>query len=789
MAKLPAASKPRDLDLEKKGTEALLGLKVVDPAMGSGHFLVAVVNEITHWIIDLLREYSDAPLMKEIEEFRNSIIEIQRKNGIRLDEELLTDTVILKRMVMKRCVYGVDINPLAVELAKVSLWLDSFTIGTPLTFLDHHIRVGDSLIGLWTENVAGRVLEKTLERWLGDISIAGVDLVDNVVLPVDLTIDEVNQSQDAYVKFREKTRAKRILLDMYCVSIIDPVLGIKLPKVLDSIETALKDGKEKSKITSLIEETQKFADKLKFFHWELEFPDAFTKSKKGFDLIVMNPPWDAVKPEDDDFFSIYNAKYRRLKRQDKKKEAQKLLRQNAISKHYLNYRVLIEQKVAFYKNSKQYEKRGKGDLDLWKLFLERCLNLQHENGSLAVVVPSGLVTAEGGKELRQALFERRIRAMFEFENKKGIFPDIDSRTKFVLLVADRERPTPTFPAAFYLHDSAALQGKCEQEKIIEIETDFIKKASPQSFSIPEARSKAELDLIKKIYDKNPLLLSQKRDLTLCLVREDVTSSNSSGSGWQVIEGKNFHQFILDFEKPSIFLGSQEGLRRTGRNREFKAFNRQIHEVVRLAFRGVGSGTNVRTMIAVILPPNIFLANKATMVLPKLKGVLTLDENYYKLIAYTAGILNSMVFDFLLRKRICMNLNFFYIDETPFPDFKNEKISQGIIRLAGKLSSPDSRFDAFSRALAVEQGQLTMQDRIRSLAELNALVAKLYDLSREELQIILQSFESFEEDSELVKMKNVEWDDRLIRKLNGETRKLVLHYFDLLNSRQSGVKSI
>jgi hypothetical protein len=104
----------------------------------------------------------------------------------------------------------------------------------------------------------------------------------------------------------------------------------------------------------------------------------------------------------------------------------------------------------------------------------------------------------------------------------------------------------TFQAAFYLHNSEALRGKCEKEKFIEIGIDFIKKASPQSLSIPEARSKAELDLIMKIYAEYPLLMSQKRDLTLSLVREDVTSSNSSGKGWPVIEGKNFHQFILDF---------------------------------------------------------------------------------------------------------------------------------------------------------------------------------------------------------------------------------------------------
>ena len=119
--------------------------------MGSGHFLVAAANEITSWAISLLHENPDAPLIAQVEEDRRQILEEQAKRGIVLDAEQLTDAVILKRMVMKRCVFGVDINSMAVELAKLSLWLESFTIGSPLTFLDHHMRCGDSLMGLWRD--------------------------------------------------------------------------------------------------------------------------------------------------------------------------------------------------------------------------------------------------------------------------------------------------------------------------------------------------------------------------------------------------------------------------------------------------------------------------------------------------------------------------------------------------------------------------------------------------------------------------------------------------------------
>ena len=783
------ASNTSDPELEKKCTDDLLGLKIVDPAMGSGHFLVTAVDEITRWIIGLLKENPDAPLVREVEEYRGVIVEEQLKKGIRLDEDLLTDNVILKRMVMKRCVYGVDVNPLAVELAKLSLWLDSFTIGTPLTFLDHHIRCGDSLIGLWIENIAPRAFETTLDSWMGTVSTAGTSLFEAVSMPADLTVEQVTQSREAYDKVREKTKPLRVLLDMTCASVIDPELGEKMPRNLVLVEqTCRQSGRAKPKWWANVEEALKLAAKYRFFQWELEFPDAFTKEKSGFDLIVMNPPWDAVKPEIDDFFSVYYPRFRKLRyKVEKQKVMKMLLKDAAISKSYDDYRVSIEQRGIFYKKSKQYEKRGTGDIDLWKLFLERCLCLQAKNGSLAIVIPSGLVTAQGGKQLRQVLFGRRIRAMFEFENRKGIF-DIDSRYKFVLLVADKATPTETFPAAFYLHDVNALAGKVEQEKFIDMSVNFVKRASPGSLSIPEARSHDEIDLLEKIYDAHPLLLSANRNLSISLVREDLSLTSTNEKGWQIFEGKNFHQFILDFEKSSCSIMPSEGLRITAKHKKFGNLNRRIHEIVRLAFRGVGRGTDTRTMIAAILPPQTFVARKATLVLPR-KGLnFVLDDEYYWLIAYFAGILNSMVFDFLLRKRISINLNYFYLYETPFPDKHGGKVVNRIVEIAALLSSPDERFSEFANVLKVDVGPLSMRERISLLAELNALVAKHYGLTRSDLELVLQSFVSFKEGKELERLKEVKWSDDLIRRLNGEVRKRVLQYFDSLNSQENGVKT-
>ncbi|HKJ66848.1 MAG TPA: restriction endonuclease, partial [bacterium] len=127
--------------LERQASESLLGIKICDPAMGSGHFLVRATDYLTEQIILELNKYPDNPVIHRIETIRNDVVETLEEQGIAIDRDALKDTNLLKRMVMKQCIYGVDLNPMAVELAKLSLWLDSFTIGAPLSFLDHHLKV------------------------------------------------------------------------------------------------------------------------------------------------------------------------------------------------------------------------------------------------------------------------------------------------------------------------------------------------------------------------------------------------------------------------------------------------------------------------------------------------------------------------------------------------------------------------------------------------------------------------------------------------------------------------
>jgi len=580
---------------------------------------------------------------------------------------------------------------------------------------------------------------------------------------------------------------------MFSASVIDPDLGAKLPKNLSLIEETYRK-EEKPKWWVFVERALELAKKYRFFHWELEFPDAFTKDERGFDLIVMNPPWDAVMPEDDDFFSIYYPRFRRIKKKSEKlKIKKKLLQESEIETSYDQYCTNIGQRLTFFKNSEQFLRRGSGHTNLWKLFLERALNLARKDGSFALVLDSAFVMNEGAKELRETLFDRRIRVLYEFENKNGIFPDIHRSYKFVILIADKAEPTSSFPAAFYLHDIEAFEGKVEQEKFIDMPIGLIRMSAPNTLSIPEIRNKNQFYVFSWLYQKHPLLGDEKKGWTVALIQE-LNRTTDSGlfrtdiNGWALLEGKNFHQFVPDFEKPMFSVEPVKGLRTVARHREFLGINKELHEVVRLGFRNVASSTNVRSMVACIVPPNSFFAHSAPMTLPKKEGMKPGDAEYYSILAYLAAILNSMVFDFLIRTRVTMNLSFFFIYQTPVPASINGQIAHEIIKISARLSSVDGRFREFASVLGGECSSLTMKERVELTARLNALVAKHYGLNREQLEVILQSFEGFEEDKELVNMKEVRWNDTLIRKFNGEVRKRVLPYFDQLTFQENKVKA-
>ena len=272
----------------------------------------------------------------------------------------------------------------------------------------------------------------------------------------------------------------------------------------------------------------------------------------------------------------------------------------------------IREQSTFYKESGEFEKRGNGDIDMWKLFLERMLSIVAEGGILSIVLPYGILTNEGATELRNEIFNKEIIAVYEFENRNGIFPEVHRAYKFVLLLIKNTKPTPLFHAAFYLHNINALLAKSETEKILEIPTSLIRAVSPTDMAIPEFRTREDVSILEFLYRRHGRVgdgLDNGR-YTIDFVRELDRTNDSGlfrrdGRGWPLVEGKNFHQFIHDYTEPEFSVLKEDGLARTKRIKIYGTMNTQLHESYRLVYRKVASSTNMRTMISCIIPPNAF----------------------------------------------------------------------------------------------------------------------------------------------------------------------------------------
>ena len=381
----------------KDPAESILKLRILDPAMGSGHFLVGAVDYLSDRILEILAETSEknyfgrevyiSPLLEKLEEIRNRILSKAREESYIIDEEKLEDKNLIKRIILKRCIYGVDINPLAVELAKVSLWLHTFTVGAPLSFLDHHLKCGNSLIGANPEN-----FDQVLKKSLFGLGFSGlmnaVAMIEKIRNITDADIFEVEESAKIYNSVTKELTPYKKLLDVYVADLflqpkkkseikkyrspLAPLVGIQgNPLEVISGKIPL-SNKEKA----LIEAALNLAREKRFFHWKLEFPEVWYKEGKldpngGFDAVIGNPPYDIISEKE----------------------------QNRSKKD-------VEAEKAFYKDNHLFHPAIEQKMNYFRLFISLSLNfLTKEGGGHSFIVPLGILGDKHSKNLRKFMLE------------------------------------------------------------------------------------------------------------------------------------------------------------------------------------------------------------------------------------------------------------------------------------------------------------------------------------------------------------------------------------------------
>jgi hypothetical protein len=743
---------------EAQVVELLLDLKVLDPAMGSGHFLVAALDHLTDGLMLTLSRHQEdpdlAPWLAQHPIFRT--LETQRAAIARslVDQGLSTEAVeailphlddlrLLKRLVMKRCLFGVDLNPMAVELAKLSLWLDSFTLGAPLSFLDHHLKAGNSLVGSsmaeYTElrrDAQGATIGAGLfaESHAFDPDEV-LDELQHLLAISDATRDQVRQSQVLYQSVERQLAFTRLTLDVVASrAFSNPPRRLSRGRsgvVVDDAAVLLADDGALKRLYQLIHEGREQVGRLPealrlvalnvledrqrhtFFHWDLAFPEVFlNKGEHGFDAVLTNPPWERIKLQENEFFGQHRPELARLQTAAQRRAAIQRLRTEdpTLWEAYEAARTVREALLDYAHQSGKYPLLGRGDTNLYALMVERGLSLLKPEGRAGFVVPSGLTTDFGNAPFfGQMVRDRRLAFLYDFENRQGLFPSVDSRFKFSLVgFTGAGASAAQIPAAFFLHDAAQL----EAQRLKLDPADFT-LMNPNTLTCPVFRSEADYALTRRIYQRVPVLrrLEPLEDPWGIRYQRMFHMTNDSGlfrtvadlealGAWReagpmpiwdspegrfvpLLEGKMVQAFDPraagvrinpeNIHRPAIAEATTE-IQWADPNHfpipqywvSEQAVNERLEPQIAwsIAFKDVTSPTNMRTMIAAAVP--------RTAAGNKLPFLLSVQQASLQLCLLAN--LNAVVFDFITRQKLGgQTLNLYIVEQLPMrpPAFYNQ----------------------------------------------------------------------------------------------------------------------
>lgn len=530
---------------EGKTPEEILRLRVVDPAMGSGHFLVGAGRRLAEHLRDAYRRqaedyqhrFPETPALLLLEEA--GIPPEVARAWDRTEEGVLTACRLL---VAAHCLYGVDKNPLAVELARVSLWLATAAQGHPLAFLDHRLRCGDSLLGLPADDVV-RPIPPRAGRSRGRRVGRGRQEADAQQVMEDLFVPAQRQMRE---------RLRRALA---CIGVLTQRVGddpgdleahrLEFEAVLQTIEPLwwlhqmrvgrrfISEGHPAADVTLVdrwldefgrmgyvsketaapAEDARRKGEVLGAFCWPLAFPEAFCdadgswKPDGGFDVVLTNPPWEKVKPDRKEFHAAYDPAIRDFQGRSLAQRIRDLHRQNGIAEAWQTYETeqkalastllgLFNHQVAMVSG-----RRTGGDPDLFKFFFERSHQILRRDGAAGLVVPSGLHSSQGATGLRRLLLdESQVQVLCKFDNERKVFPGTDHRFKFDLIVFRKGGPSGEFPAIFLSWETEEALERMERHPgLVHLTPDLIRAVSPDTLTIPEYRSERDVEIVRKMH--------------------------------------------------------------------------------------------------------------------------------------------------------------------------------------------------------------------------------------------------------------------------------------------------
>jgi len=784
--------------IEKELAELLprkiLSLRILDPAMGSGHFLVSA----TKYLAKRLTEFSTG---EEVEEEGN-------------------DYRVAKRRIVENCIFGVDKNELAVELAKVSLWIETVAKDHALSFLDHHLRWGDSLLGTTIDSLQKLRHEKKTPAGttaalfsapLMPFIKGAIELYTTIERTPSKTAHEVKHKENLLKDARDLIRPFREVADIWMADWFTDIDREDYESAHVNLQIKDKEKRdkefEKLREKDWFEEVQRLYEKHRFFHWELQFPEAYfdadgNKLKDlGFDAVIGNPPWERIRLEEVQFFTGRSSKIALATRAADRKEMIQMLEENnpELWGEYQKAKDDADRVLQYLHRSEFYPLMGRGDTNFYAVFAERASTLIKPTGRVGVLTPSGIATDNTTQYFFKELVDnKRLAVLFDFENKKKFFPDIDTRIKFsVILFGGAGVKLDEINAAFFLHKEEfekLVAGS--DERLIELKPQDFAMFNPNTRTCPIFRRRRDYELTKKVYEHAPILINKsgKKEKnpwaiefkTMFHMTNDShlfrTSAELEKDGFYLVEGNVYKK-----GDEALYLPLYEGKMihyfdhryANGVAGDERLISTQASEVVSpvekvnpkfsvtprfwvpkkevakqvpdastwfLGFRDIARATDVRTFINTIIP---YCGVGNTLPL------LIQEKVNTPLSACLVANFSSLAFDYVTRQKISTtHLNFYIVEQLPVlppekydEEFHGKKLIDIISPKVLELCYTANDLAGFAQDMGYvdKDGNVKPpfkwdeERRFHLRCQLDALYFTLYGLNTDEAREILETF--------------------------------------------------
>ncbi len=753
LARLDALPDSRD------AADQFFDFRVADIAMGSGHFLVAAIDHIERQLSNYLARRPLPGVTDEVERLRKTAME---SLGPDWSGDPIEDTQLLRRQVARRCIFGVDLNPLAVELARLSIWIHTFVPGLPLSFLDGNLVIGNSLVGVASFEEARDILagEEDLFTLSADTLLVGArGPMQRLARLSEATAAEVREARMLYGEAVEATQGTRELLTVLAASRVDEDVCQAVES--KQVATKFRGGQGDVFSDALVRRAERALAGLTTLHFPIAFPQVFLGRRGGFDVIIGNPPWEEATVEEDAFWARHFPGMRSLPQREKEQRKAALRRQRPDL--VADYERAVDEAKGLRRvlTSGPFPGMGTGDPDLYKAFCWRFWQLiAREGGRIGVVLPRSALAGKGTAAFRAEVFgdEQDVDVTALTNTAGWVFDEAEHRYTICLVVITRGlreggRVRMRGPYA----DLPAFRRGVVREPVA-FPTTAVKSWNDTA-SLPLLPAEMSAEVFAQLRKAPRLDLNQvsawrarpQRELDATNDKRlmDLRSEKCPVGYWPVFKGESFDIWNSDtgtyyaWADPKKVLPALQAKRlNSGRKArsafsEFpKAWLRDPETLPplrpRIVFRDVSRATDTRTVRAALIPGEVFLTNAAPYLL--------WPRGESGDVAFLLAVLCSLPLDWYARRFVETHLNFFVLNPFPIPRPEpGHRLRRRAIDIAARLAGQDSRLRAWAGELGVKSRKLPEEEKEDLVAELDATVAHLYAISEAQLVHVFETF--------------------------------------------------